>query len=183
VCPSAIVFDLRRGAGGDDVVTRLARANPDGTPGGTYEQPVTRAADIRNYDEMGSYPVTLTTLLATGAMVAFVITLFGVPRVRRRELAVLKTIGLAGRQVQAVLIAQAALTVVVAFALGVVVGIVAGRLTWLRFATNIGVVAHPTVPVLTILAIGIGATLLCTALSLIPSTLIARTPAARMLGR
>ena len=28
-------------------------SNPDGTVGGTYEQPVSRAADIRNYNQMG----------------------------------------------------------------------------------------------------------------------------------
>ena len=112
-CPRAVVFDVRPHADGANVVARLAAANPDGTPGGTYEQALTRAADIRNYDEMGSLPVALTALLAAGAILAFVATLFAAPRARRRDLAILKTIGLARSQIRKTLLAQALVTVAI----------------------------------------------------------------------
>ena len=181
LCPQAVVFDLAPRADGDEVVARLAAADPDGTPGGTYEQPLTRAADIRNYDEMGAYPIAFSTVLAIAAVVAFVVTLFSVPRARRRDLAVLKTIGLARSQVRSALIAQALLTVLIALAVGVPLGIIAGRATWTRFAENIGVIPRPTIPLLTIVVIGTGAALLSSLLSLIPSTIAGRTPAARAL--
>ena len=180
-CPRALVFDVRTPADGAHVVTRLAAANPDGTPGGTYEQALTRAADIRNYDEMGALPIVLTALLAAAALLAVVTTLFAAPRARHHDLAVLKTIGLERSQVRATLIAQALITVAIALIVGIPLGIVAGRLTWSRFAHDIGVLPNPTVPIITILAIAAGTAALCALLSLRPAAVLARTPPADVL--
>ena len=180
-CPQAVVFDARSGTAGAHVVARLAAANPDGTPGGTYEQALTRAADIRNYDEMGSLPVALTALLATGALLAFLVTLFAAPRARRRDLAVLRTIGLSRSQIRKTLFAQALVTVAIALTIGLPLGIIAGRLTWIRYAHDIGVLPDPTVPVLTIVAIAVGTAALCALLSLVPSAALGRASPARVL--
>ena len=40
LCPQALLLDVAHDADGAAVVRRIASANPDGTPGGTYEQPV-----------------------------------------------------------------------------------------------------------------------------------------------
>ena len=164
-------------ADGAHVVARLAAAKPDGTPGGTYEQALTRAADIRNYDEMGSLPIVLTALLAAAALLAVVTTLFAAPRARRHDLAVLKTIGLERSQVRGHALAQALITVAIALIVGIPLGIVAGRLTWSRYAHDIGVLPEPDGPeCITILAIAAGTAALCALLSLRPAAVLARTP-------
>ena len=112
---------------------------------------------------MGSLPVALTALLATGALLAFLVTLFAAPRARRRDLAVLRTIGLSRSQIRKTLFAQALVTVAIALTIGLPLGIIAGRLTWIRYAHDIGVLPDPTVPVLTIVAIAVGTAALCRA--------------------
>ena len=108
---------------GRAVIHRIAGADPDGLPGGTYEQPPSRAADIRSYVEMGSYPVLLASLLALAAAIAFVVTLFVSVRVRRRDLAIFKALGLVSGQLRATLIAETLLTVGIAVVVGVPLGI------------------------------------------------------------
>jgi len=70
ICPSAVVFNVSPGSDGEAVARRIAAADPGGVPGGTYEQPVTRPADIRNYDQMSSMPLALASLLAVAAIIA-----------------------------------------------------------------------------------------------------------------
>ena len=181
LCPRAVVFDLAPGSDGDAAVRRITAADPDGTRGGTYEQPVTRAADIRNYDEMGLIPIDLAALLATAAGIAFVVMLLASVRARRRDLAVLKAIGLTNGQLRLTLIAQALLTVSTALVVGLPLGILAGRLTWIRFARDTGVLARPDVPVLIVLIVAAVAALAGSVFSLIPAAIAARTPAAQTL--
>ena len=97
-CPNALVFDVAAGADATAVAARIARADPDGLRGGTYEQPVTRSADIRNYEQMRRFPAGLAGLLAAIAAIAFALTLFASVAARARELAVLKSLGLTARQ-------------------------------------------------------------------------------------
>ncbi len=56
------------GADADAVVQRVLGRNLDHTPGGTYEQEMTRAADIRNYDQMRQGPLALAAVLAVAAI-------------------------------------------------------------------------------------------------------------------
>jgi putative ABC transport system permease protein len=181
LCPRAVVFDLVPGSDGNGVVRRIAAANPDGTPGGTYEQPITRAADIRNYDEMGSFPVALAALLATAAAVAFVAMLLTSVRARRRELAVLKSLGLTNGQLRVALTAQSLLTVLTTLVVGLPLGILAGRVTWVRFARDAGVIARPAVPLLTMVAIAAAAAVVCGLFALIPAAIAARARTAQVL--
>ena len=181
LCPQAIAFDVAPGADGDAVVRRISAADPDGTPGGTYEQPVTRAADIRNYDEMRSLPIALAAFLATATAVAFLVTLVTAVRARKRDLALLRTLGLTTRQVKTALIVQTLVTVFVTLVIGIPLGILAGRLTWIRYAGDIGVDTHPVVPLLLILVVAGAVALLAAAFTLIPASATARSSTAQTL--
>ncbi len=161
ICPQATLFDVAPRSAGGQVVRRIAAANPDGTVGGTYEQPVTRAAVIRNFDTMRSFPIILASVLTIAALVAFGGTLYGTKRARRRDLAVLQTLGLTRPQVRATLTTQAFVTLVVIRIVGVPVGIAVGRVLWTNFARGIGVTADPSVPVLLLVAVGVGGILVC----------------------
>ena len=69
-------------------------------------------------------------------------------RRRRRDFALLKTLGFTRRQVSGSVAWQATTFGVVALCIGVPLGIVVGRWTWTALADNLGTVAEPIVPVL-----------------------------------
>jgi putative ABC transport system permease protein len=181
LCPQAVALDVAPNVNSDAALRRIAAANPDGTVGGTYEQPVSRAADIRNYDQMGSLPVALAALLAAAAATAFLLTVLATIRARRRDLAILRTLGLTTPQIRKTVIAQTLITVFAALIVGVPLGILVGRVTWIRFAGDIGLITTPTVPILLVVVIIAAAGVTCGAFALIPAAVATRTPAAGVL--
>jgi predicted lysophospholipase L1 biosynthesis ABC-type transport system permease subunit len=93
----------------------------------------------------------------------------------------LKALGLRGRQLRAVVAWQTSITLVVATAAGVPLGLVAGRWAWTSFASTIGVVPTPVVPQLSLVA---GAAALLVAGNLLasgPALIAARIPPAATL--
>jgi predicted lysophospholipase L1 biosynthesis ABC-type transport system permease subunit len=96
----------------------------------------------------------------------------------RRELALLKTLGMTRRQVRAIVGWQTTLTLAVAIAVGVPLGIAAGRWAWQSFAGSLGVAPDTVVPVL-LLAAGCAALIVAgNLLASVPAAIAARTPAA-----
>ena len=79
-------------------------------------------------------------------------------RRRRRDLAVLKTLGFTRSQVLRVVAWEASAFAAVALLAGLPLGVLAGRQAWSVFATASGVSAHAAVPPLLVLVI-IGVTL------------------------
>lgn len=181
LCPSAIAIDLAPGADGDAVVEHIAAADPDGLQGGTYEQPIARAADIKNFDEMRSYPFVLAGLLAAAAIAALLATLVASVRSRRQDLAVLRVMGLNGRQLRSLVRTQSALVALAALVVGIPLGVVVGRFAWTRFADDVGVVPVIVVPVLAISATSVLVVLVCTALAAVPARVASRTATVRSL--
>jgi putative ABC transport system permease protein len=169
------------GADADAVVQRVLGRNLDHTPGGTYEQEMTRAADIRNYDQMRQGPLALAAVLAVAAIAGLVLTLVSSVRGRRRELALLKTLGLARGELRATIRAQALVTALAAVVAGLPLGLVAGRLAWTRFAEGVGVPPSPVLPPVALALIAIGALVACVLGSALPATLAARTPVSQTL--
>ncbi|HEX5267970.1 MAG TPA: FtsX-like permease family protein [Acidimicrobiales bacterium] len=107
---------------------------------------VRRPAEIVNYGSTGSTPVVLAGGLAVGAAVAMGMALFGSVRRRRRELALLKTLGFTRRQVVAAVTWHASVVAAVGLIVGVALGIALGRQLWIVFARQIYVVPEPAVP-------------------------------------
>ena len=181
--PSAVAIDLVPGTSTAQrarLVHVITSANPDGTPGGTYQLRLDRArpAAILNSAQMGSQPLALALGLAAAAVLSLALTVLASVRRRRRELALLKTLGMTRRQVRAIVAWQTTLTLAVAIAVGVPLGIAAGRWAWQSFAGSLGVAPDTVVPVL-LLAAG-SAALIVTGnlLASVPAAIAARTPAA-----
>jgi ABC-type antimicrobial peptide transport system permease subunit len=128
---------------------------------------------------MGSQPRTLAIGVAIAAVLALGLTILASVRERRRDLALLKALGLRSRQIRAVVGWQTTTILVIAIAAGVPLGIAAGNWLWTTFANSIGVVPLPVVPA-TALVAGIGALLVGgNLLALWPAHLAARiAPAA-----
>jgi hypothetical protein len=155
-CPVAIAIDMAPGADGNAVAARITAARPDGVPNGTIPKPVQVAAEIRNADEMGVLPLGLGLAMAFGAVLSLGFALAAFVRQRRRELAILKTVGFTRGQVRSAVVWQGALALLVTLAVGVPLGIAGGRWLWSRFAADIGIAPTASVPALLLLvAVGV----------------------------
>ena len=91
---------------------------------------------------------TVVTALLVGALIIaqLVVALFGSSRRRRRDLALLSTLGFRRRQVAGTVAWQAVTLVGLALLLGVPLGIAAGRAVWTALIDGLGAVPEPIVP-------------------------------------
>jgi hypothetical protein len=158
--------------------------NDPNSGGGTYAVlPVQQPAEIVNYKTMGATPVILATGLALGAAVALGLTLVASVRRRQRDLALLKTLGFAQRQLSAVVSWQASVAALVGIVVGVPLGIILGKTLWTLFAHQIFAVPRPAVPTLATLLAATGALVLANVVAFVPGRIAARTPIAVLLRR
>ena len=108
--------------------------------------PAQRPAEIVNYRSMGAMPAILAGGLAAGAVAALGLTLVASVRRRRRDFALLKTLGFTRGQLAAAVAWQSTVVAVVGLVIGVPVGIAAGRWLWLAFAHQLSAVPDPVIP-------------------------------------
>jgi ABC-type lipoprotein release transport system permease subunit len=120
----------------------------------------------------------LLVLLGVATLVHVLVT--GVRR-RRRDLAILKVVGMRQGQLLRVVSWQAAALTAVALAVGVPLGIVAGRWSWSLFAGSVGVATDPSIPFLLLLAVAVVALLLAALSATIPGRAAARVRPAAVL--
>jgi hypothetical protein len=142
---------------------------------------VQRPAEILNYRSLGDTPAFLGAGLAAGAIAALALTLVASVRRRRRDLAVLKTLGFTERQLAATVAWHSSTAVAIGVVAGVPLGIALGRALWDLFAHDINAVPAPSVPVGQVVLIAVGALLLANVIAAIPGRLAARTPTALVL--
>jgi ABC-type antimicrobial peptide transport system permease subunit len=146
-CYSFFLLRYRPGTNLTATAARLTAATTAaGCPAGfctvTSDQ---RPGDIKNFAEIRDTPLILgavLALLAVGTLAHVLLT--GVRR-RRRDLAVLKALGLTRSQVLRVVSWEASALAAVALLAGVPLGVLAGRWTWIVFAGSAGVVRTPVV--------------------------------------
>lgn len=126
-------------------------------------------------------PAVLGIGLATGAVAALGITLVTSVRRRRRDLAILKTLGFGGRQLATAVAWQASAAAAVGALVGAPLGVVLGRGLWDAFAGQLDVVPSATVPLLAIVLVVVGAVVLANVVAAFPARLAARTSTAWLL--
>jgi FtsX-like permease family/MacB-like periplasmic core domain len=191
--PQLVFIQLRKGvdpAAGQASLQEIATAAnrafaavPDAAGSGdtVAVQGVQRPAEIVNYRDMGAAPVILAAGVAGGALAALALTLAASVRRRRRDLALLKALGFTRAQLAAAVMWQASVATVIGIVIGVPAGIALGRSLWVVFARAIYAVPEPTVPVLLVVLIGLGALVLANGTAAMPARIAARTPAAGLL--
>jgi hypothetical protein len=177
--PNNILVRLRPGANLAAARNALQRLVP--AANGGQVTAVQRPAEIVNYSSMGTTPALLGAALAAGAVAALCLTLFASVRRRRRDLALLKTIGFTRRQLAAAVAWQSTIAVALGAVVGVPLGIALGRFLWDVFAREINVVPEPTVPGPAILLIAVGALVLANVVAAVPGRMAGRTPTALLL--
>jgi putative ABC transport system permease protein len=143
--------------------------------------PAQRPAEIVNYRTMGAMPAILAAGLAGGAVAALGITLITSVRRRRRDFALLKTLGFTRRQLATAVAWQSTIIAVVGLVVGMPLGIAAGRWLWLLFAGELSAVPRAAIPAASIALAAIAALILANLVAALPGRLAARTPAATVL--
>ena len=130
---------------------------------------------------MGAMPAILAGGLAAGAVAALGLTLVASVRRRRRDFALLKTLGFTRGQLAGAVAWQSSVIAVIGLVIGVPVGIAAGRWLWLAFANQLSAVPDPVVPAASIALAALAALVLANLVAALPGRAAARTPAALLL--
>jgi len=159
----------------------LIDATPNGGGSSDIVQSVLYPAEIENYRTIGAIPNLLALALALGAVVALGLTLVASVHRRRRDLALLRTLGFTGRQLLSAVAWQASVAGVIGAVFGIPLGILAGRWLWTLFANNIYAVPHPTEPVLAIVVVALSALVLANVCAALPGRTAAQTSSAQVL--
>jgi ABC-type lipoprotein release transport system permease subunit len=143
--------------------------------------PLQRPADLVNFGRVETMPLVTGGLIACLAVAMLGHLLVSSVRHRRRDLAVLKALGFQRRQVSLTIVWQASTLVTVALAIGVPVGVAAGRWIWLAVAERIGVVPEPVLPAALLALLAAATVLVANLVAAVPAWMAARTRPATVL--
>ncbi len=141
----------------------------------------TLPAEIDRVRQIRRLPLALAVFVAVIALVAVGLALVSSLRRRRRELAVLKTLGFTRRQVRATVAWQASTVAAVGLVIGIPLGLLVGTSVWRRVADELGVSGEPTWPVLGIALLAVGALLAVNVIAAFPARRAANTQPAVVL--
>lgn len=145
-----------------------------GSPPVEYATPV-RPDEIVDAEAMRNVPLVVGGLLAASALVGLGVAVALSVRARRRELAILRSLGFTGRQLRTTVRAQAMATMAAALVVGAPLGVAAGRFSWRSFASVLGVVTDPVMPLRWLAATVAGALVVALAAAALPARRAART--------
>ena len=163
------------GPGGEAALARLARTYPN-----DVQFPAT-PANLANFGQAVNFPLIFGLVLVLfGVATLMHLLLVSVAR-RRPELGLLKALGFVRRQAAFSVLWQATTVALAGIIIGVPAGVAAGRLIWLAFAANLGVVPAPVVISWVIAAIALGTVLAANALATGPALVAARSRPASLL--
>ncbi|MEY2571190.1 MAG: putative transport system permease protein [Acidimicrobiaceae bacterium] len=183
-CGPNILF-VRFHAGVDKAAatSRLTDLAPqlDAVQSGIAVLPPQRSAEIVNADDISGSSTWLGVAVAIASLVALGVALTSAVRRRRRDLALLKSLGFTRRQLSSAVAWQATGTIAMGLIVGIPGGVVIGRVLWGLFANQLDVLADPVTPALACLAIALAAIVAANILAAIPARFARRVPAALVL--
>ena len=140
-----------------------------------------RPSDIQDYTGVRDTPLLLGAVLGLLAVGTLSHALLAGVRRRYRDLALLKTLGLLRSQLLRVVFWEATTLAAAALAVGVPLGVLAGRWAWVEFADSAGVASQADVPVPVVLLAVPATLLLANLIAAGPGWTAARIPAATVL--
>jgi ABC-type lipoprotein release transport system permease subunit len=136
---------------------------------------------IADFGGVQAMPFVLSALFAAMAAGALAHALATTVRSRRRDLAILKTLGFDRRQMLSAVRWQATTYAAIGLLVGVPIGFVAGRWAWNMFADEIGVVPESVTPVGLILLVVPVVIVLANLVAVVPAWVAARVRPALVL--
>jgi len=137
--------------------------------------------DVVNFGRVQGLPLALAGLMAALAAATLAHLLVTSIRRRGRELAIVKTLGFVPRQVRTAVAWQATTLAIAAMAIGVPLGVAAGRWAWIVFARGLGIVPAPEVPILLLLLLIPGTVIVANLVAVVPGEVAARLRPGRAL--
>ena len=171
----------RRAAEIRQIARALRRTNMCTTNNQCTISSTIRPTDVLNYARIQATPLVLAAVLALLAIGVLTNLLVSSIRRRRRDIAILKTLGLRRRQVSGAIAWQASTVVAFALLIGLPIGIALGRKVWSTFATNLGIPADAHTPVTLLLLMIPAALLIANAIAALPGLVASRMPPAAAL--
>lgn len=180
VAPGAVastaVVDLASGIGPAE------RRELDERAGGLVLEPVLPRAlyDVHRVRHLPAALAALAVVLGVGALVNGLVDMV---RSRRRDIAVLKSLGFRGRGLVSSTVWVATGLVLAAVSIGVPLGVAMGRQGWRSVAGNLGVSSDVVVPIATIVLIVLAALTVVVLAAAVPGWLAVRTPVGTTLRR
>ncbi|MFL6206354.1 MAG: ABC transporter permease [Acidimicrobiales bacterium] len=175
-CTRTIAVALRDGA---DIEAFAARYQDD-------EQEVDVAlpippGEIDRLTAVEDLPRYLAVFLAALAAVAISFATTTTIRQRRRDLAVLRVLGMTGRHVRSVVVVLVFALTAAGAVLGGVLGLVVGRQIWRAVATSVSLPFAPSIPPLAVILVPLGAVLFAQVVASTSRRAAGRIPAALVL--
>jgi ABC-type lipoprotein release transport system permease subunit len=137
-----------------------------------HEQPPTKIRDLNRVRVVPGATAGVLALVAVAALAHLLVTSV---RERRRELALLRTLGFSGRQLHASVSWHASVIALAALAVGAPLGILLGRAVWRWFADGLYASAPADTPWTWFVGAPIGTLLLANLVAAIPGHWAART--------
>ena len=164
------------------IVEYAAGVDPDAAYAGLTEEVETGApalpeapVEVADFGQVDNMPAVLSGLLALMGVASVAHALLTTVRRRRRDLAILKTLGFVGRQVRLTVAWQASTMMLIALVLGIPLGLAAGRWAWHLFATSLGIVPESSIPILAFVILVPAALLVANLIAAGPAWAAART--------
>jgi len=136
--------------------------------------------EVRDLSGVSGMPLTLALVLMVLASGIIAHTLLTSVRRRRRDLAILKTLGFVARQVQSTVAWQATAIAGASLIAGLPLGLLAGRWAWILLTDQVAIVPAPVISPLLLLAVP-AVLLLANAIAAVPARAAARTQPAVVL--
>jgi len=147
---------------------------------GTVLTPV-RPADVENLRRVDALPRLLASLFGLVAMLTVGNALVTSVRRRRRDFAILRSMGFVQRQVVAAIAWQATIVAVVGLVVGLPLGLAFGRWGWTLITDRLGLPSDPVVPGLMLLVIALLTLAAVNLVAIMPALLAVRTSPATVL--
>lgn len=140
-------------------------------------------ASIENLDRVRSIPFALAAVLAALTILTIAHGLLTSVRARRRDLAVLRSLGADSGFVSRTVHWQASAFALVPLLIGVPVGFTVGRLVFAAYARDIGAVDGAVLPLVVVAAIALGVMVLANLMAVLPARGARRLAPATVLRR
>jgi hypothetical protein len=135
-----------------------------------------RPAGVISLQRLRATPTVLASLVAVLLAAAVANALVVAVRRRRRDLAVLRTLGCSTGQVVRTVLWQATTVGIVALIVGIPSGVIIGRWTWTVLADRLGTVAVPVVSGLALAAVAATVLILANLVGIVPGLRAAHAP-------
>jgi putative ABC transport system permease protein len=159
---------------GVDKAHAIAELNRDLTADGDALFKPGKPVDLLNFGRVQNLPIVLAGLLGAVAVATLTHLLITSIRRRRRDLAILKTLGFLPAQVRHTVAWQATTLAAVAAVIGIPVGVAAGRWIWIVFAHKLGIVARPAVSGAPIIVLAVATLAVANLVAVVPANVAAR---------